>query len=130
MSLKGRPCFQRRKREVEKGVYIFLGFHQIGTADSLTEQLTYILLEFNTQVGRKKNPADNIWYKTFQRQLSIIEFGISLNCFFLYQLPLKQTDFSSVTAVLADLSREPGTILYVCYSLGKTPLCCPNTTDS
>ena len=54
MSLKGRPCFQRRKREVEKGAYIFLGFHRIGTADSLTQQLTDKLLEFNTQVGRKK----------------------------------------------------------------------------
>ena len=60
MSLKGRPCFQRRKREVEKGAYIFLGFHQIGTADSLTEQLTDKLLEFNTQVGRKKSSRQHL----------------------------------------------------------------------
>lgn len=116
----------REGRGNRKWELFFFLFHQIGTADSLIEHLTAILFWSQNNLIHKwaeKNPADTIWYKTFQRQL-YIESESSLNCFF-YQLPLMQTDFSSTIVILADLNKEPEMTLYVCYSMGKKPLCCP-----
>lgn len=118
--------FSEKEEEIENESFFFFLFHRIGTADSLIEHLTAILFWSQNNLIHKwaeKNPADTIWYKTFQRQL-YIESESSLNCFF-YQLPLMQTDFSSTIVILADLNKEPEMTLYVCYSMGKKPLCCP-----
>jgi len=113
MSLK-ILVFREGRGKWEKGAYIyFLRSHRIGTADSFIEHLTDILFWSQNNLTNKwaeKNPAASIWYKTFQRQL-YIEYETSLNCFFLYQLSLVQTDFSSTTVMLADLSRELGMML-------------------